>query len=162
MATSLIITAATVFTTLTNLSGTPNSKYYYNAEYENGKVSQITVLNNDTYLTKKLTHRYEYDNQDRLVNKETLAWDNAKQAWVKRQMEHYDYSDNQIEMTLSRWNAKKQQYDLAERYNYSLIQDHVIAITKEKWDKNQNNMACAEHILMMNANNDLAQVAITD
>ena len=162
MATSLMITAATVLSTLTHVSGgTPNSQYYYNAEFENGKVSQINVLAHEgQYLRNKLSHRYEYDDQDRLVKKVTMLWDNTQHEWREYQVERYDYADNQMTLTLSRWNPKSQAYELTERYNYSLMMDHVVALTKEKWDDAQKDLASTEQVLLMTPVNDLAQTAL--
>ncbi len=68
MTTAFIITAATVLSTLNHVSGTQsNSQYFYNADFQNGKVSQVNVLNNMTLSrwnqatqSYELAERYEY------------------------------------------------------------------------------------------------------
>lgn len=161
MTTTFIITAATVFSTLSNVSSnTPNSKYFYNADFENGKVSQINVLNHKgKYLNNKLSYRYLYDNQDRLIEKQTLVWDNNKHEWHEHQMQRYEYADNQLVMTLSRWNENTQSYELSERYEYTLMMNNAVSLTKEKWENKNNDMASTEHVVLLTPNNDLAQVA---
>lgn len=160
MTTSFIITAATVFSTLSNVSGNPsNSQYYYNADFQNGKVSQIYVLNNGKYLSNKMSYRYQYDAQDRVVEKQTLLWDNTKHEWREYQVQRYDYADNQMVMTLSRWNKATKSYELSERYEYKFMMDNVVSLTKEKWDNDSKDMASTEHSLLLNPSNDLAQAA---
>lgn len=161
MTTSFIITAATVFSTLSNVSGNQsNSKYYYNADFSNGKVSQINVLNNDgKYLSNKMSYRYQYDDQDRLVEKQTLLWDNTQHEWREYQVQRYDYADNQMTVTLSRWNEKTQSYELAERYEYALMADNVVSLTKEKWDNDKKDLASIERVVLLNPTNDLALAA---
>lgn len=172
MTTSFIITAATVFSTLSNVSGTQsNSQYFYNADFQNGKVSQVNVLNNDgKYLSNKLSYRYTYDNQDRLIEKQTLLWDNTKHEWREYQVQRYDYASNKMTMTLSRWNKATQKYELAERYEYTQMMDNVVALTKEKFDANDKANSKAddakkdvaistEKVLLLNPGNDLAQAA---
>lgn len=161
MTTSFIITAATVFSTLSNVSGNlPNSKYYYNADFENGKVSQIDVLNHKgKYLDNKLSYRYQYDSQDRLIEKQTLLWDNTKHEWREYQVQRYDYADNQLVMTLSRWNQATQSYELSERYEYKLMMNNAVSLTKEKWENNAKDMASTEHVVLLNPSNDLVQAA---
>lgn len=172
MTTSFIITAATVFSTLSNVSGTQsNSQYYYNADFQNGKVSQVNVLNNDgKYLSNKLSYRYTYDNQDRLIEKQTLLWDNTKHEWREYQVQRYDYANNKMTMTLSRWNKATHSYELAERYEYTQMMDNVVALTKKKFDANdkadskagdesKDVASTTENILLLNPGSDLAQAA---
>lgn len=161
MTTSFIITAATVFSTLSNVSGNlSDSKFYYNADFQNGKVSQIYVLNNDgKYLSNKMSYRYQYDDQDRLVEKQTLLWDNAKHEWHEYQVQRYAYSDNQMVVTLSRWNEKAQTYELSERYEYELMANHTVSLTKEKWDNDKKDLASTERVVLLNPTNDLALAA---
>lgn len=158
MTTLFIITAATVFSTLSNVSGNQSdSKFYYNANFQNGKVSQINVLNNDgKYLSNKMSYRYQYDEQDRLVEKQTLLWDNAKHEWKEYQIQRYDYADKQMVVTLSRWNEKAKIYELAERYEYELMINNTVSLTKEKWDNDKKDLASTERVVLLNPTNDLA------
>ncbi len=162
MTTSFIITAATIFSTLSNVSGnqSKNNPYYYYADFQNGKVSQVNILNNDgKNLSNKMSYRYQYDDQDRLVEKQTLLWDNSKHEWRKYQVQRYNYADNQMVTTLSRWNKKTQSYELSERYEYTLMANNVVSLTKEKWDNNKKDMASIERVVLLNPTNDLAQAA---
>ena len=65
-----IITAATVLSMFMNLSNDVNSPYYYNADVENNQVKTLHVYNdNDGLLSARLSYRYTYDDEGRLVSK---------------------------------------------------------------------------------------------
>ena len=172
MTTAFIITAATVFSTLSQVSGTQSdSQYFYNADFQNGKVSQVNVLNKDgKYLSNKLSYRYTYDAQDRLIEKQAFLWDNTYHEWREYQVQRYDYASNQMTMNLSRWNKTTQSYELVERYEYTRMMDNVVALTKEKFDFTNKTCSKAvnakkdvaistEKVLLLSPGNDLAQVA---
>ena len=82
-----IITAATVLSMFMNLSNDVNAPYYYNADVENNQVKTLHVYNdNDGLLSARLSYRYTYDDEGRLVSKvATTAWTARRSpasAWI--------------------------------------------------------------------------------
>ena len=69
-----IITAPTIMSMFMNLTtDVENNKFCYNAEMEDNRISAIEVYkNNDNVLSAHIKRIYTYDEQDRLLMRETL------------------------------------------------------------------------------------------
>ena len=79
---------------------------YFNANFK------ATAQSTENTVAQKIEYRYEYDEQGRLSNKETLSWDEAKKEWQKSSRLTYKYYKNGYNVEVSSWNADKQAYDL--------------------------------------------------
>lgn len=161
MITSFIITSATVMAVYSSVSGARSeSPYYYNAEWNDGQIVRMYVLGEDgKYLNNKLSHRFVYDNQGRLTEKHTMTWDNRKDEWREVEIYRYDYACNNVVLTLSRANGDTGVFIPVEKYCYTVLADHVVAVDKQKWSDKANDMVSVEKILIMDSmENMLARI----
>lgn len=91
----ITITAATIMSLFTSITGTSNSdnRFAYNAEMQDGKVSAIVTYDNSgKYLTAKTRKQYTYDDQDRVIRKEVMKWNSDKQEWENYLCMDYTYN----------------------------------------------------------------------
>jgi len=160
MITSFIITSATVMAAFSNVSDVQStSPYYYNAEWENAQIVRMDVLSeNGKYLSNKLSHRFTYDDQGRLTEKSTQAWDGLKNEWREVEIYRYEYAGGNVVLTLLRQDGHTGNFMPVEKYNYTIVADHVVTVNKQKWDDKTNDMVSVEKILVMDSmKNMLAQ-----
>ena len=122
-----IITAATILSMYLSSAMNGSETYCYNADIENGRVNTMYVYDKDgNYLTAKLAYTYEYDDQDRLVKKEVLRWNERRNEWVKDHCLELTYNMEGYEVSKHNWNRKNQNYDTAMEkavYHYATIRD---------------------------------------
>ena len=116
-----IITAATILSMYLSSATNENAMYCYNANIDNGRVNTMYVYNRDgNYLTAKLAYNYEYDDQDRLVKKEVLRWNERRNEWVKDHCLELTYDIEGYEVSKRNWNRKDQAYELAASLGESI------------------------------------------
>lgn len=88
-----------------------NNDFVYNSKEVNGlKVSQSVYKNNNNLLTNYLEYHYKYDDQKRLIENETVCWDENLKTWKKVMCVRYTYSDNQVTTNYYKWNDHKGRY----------------------------------------------------
>jgi len=147
-----IITAATVLTMYFNAINSNDPNYLYNAEMEDGVVNKIEVYeqNAEHPMVQKMEYRYEYDEQGRLVNKEMLSWDEAKQQWQKSSRLSYKYYKNGYNVEVSQWNADKQAYDIPSQVTLYRSQAPCLTTVKTyKMNEARDNMYLTSRMVVM-------------
>ena len=127
-----IITAATVLT------------MYFNANFKaNAQSTENTVA-------QKMEYRYEYDEQGRLSNKETLSWDEAKKEYQKSSRLSYKYFKNGYNVEVSSWNAEKQTYDLPSEVTlYRSQAPNLTTVKTYKMNETHDNMYLTSRTVVM-------------
>ena len=125
-----IITAAAIFSMYLNAAENQNSNYYYNADMENGKVTTMYVYTEDGQsLSGKVAYRYEYDEQDRLVKKETMRWDSQRNQWVNERCLELTYTTEGYEVAMRKWDRNGQAYlPVMEKAVYHYAFNQVMAV----------------------------------
>ncbi|MGM9702112.1 MAG: DUF3836 domain-containing protein [Prevotella sp.] len=149
---STIITVTTIMSMYMNLTAdTENSKFFYNANIEDGKVVAIEVYNNNgESLSANLKRLYTYDEQDRLVVRETLKWNKRKMAWEKHSCLAYSYNTDGYNVEKHMWDETKHDYAQAnERNRYTVVMDNVLAVNSYKLNKQSGNYDMADNMLII-------------
>lgn len=147
-----IITAATVLTMYFNAINSNDANYLYNADMEEGVVNKIEVYeqNAEHPMAQKMEYRYEYDEQDRLVNKQMMRWDDAKKAWTEDTRLVYRYFKNGFNVEVSKWNADKQAYDLPSEVTlYRSIGLNMTSVKTYRMNETQDNMYLTDCMVVM-------------
>lgn len=146
------MTSATVLAMYMNMvSVNTSSNFAYNAEMQDGKVNAITVCENDgKYLHMQKKDVYTYDAQDRVVAKETFNWDEENMKWVPVQLVNYIYTEQSVEVELSRWNRNEMTYrQPQDRMVYDLIAQNVVGVSQYRWNMELNRYDLASGYVQM-------------
>ena len=152
-----IITAATILSMYLSTATNENAMYCYNANIDNGRVNTMYVYNRDgNYLTAKLAYNYEYDDQDRLVKKEVLRWNERRNEWVKDHCLELTYDIEGYEVSKRNWNRKDQAYELAKEkavYHYEFSQ--VMSVNYLRRHTTEKGFESVDQMLVMNPAEDI-------
>ena len=152
-----IITAATILSMYLSTATNENAMYCYNANIDNGRVNTMYVYNRDgNYLTAKLAYNYEYDDQDRLVKKEVLRWNERRNEWVKDHCLELTYDIEGYEVSKRNWNRKDQAYELAKEkavYHYEFSQ--VMSVNYLRRHTTEKGFESVDRMLVMNPAEDI-------
>ena len=152
-----IITAATILSMYLSSATNENAMYCYNANIDNGRVNTMYVYNRDgNYLTAKLAYNYEYDDQDRLVKKEVLRWNERRNEWVKDHCLELTYDIEGYEVSKRNWNRKDQAYELAKEkavYHYEFSQ--VMSVNYLRRHATEKDFESVDKMLVMNPAEDI-------
>ena len=152
-----IITAATILSMYLSTATNENAMYCYNANIDNGRVNTMYVYNRDgNYLTAKLAYNYEYDDQDRLVKKEVLRWNERRNEWVKDHCLELTYDIEGYEVSKRNWNRKDQAYELAKEkavYHYEFSQ--VMSVNYLRRHATEKDFESVDKMLVMNPAEDI-------
>ena len=152
-----IITAATILSMYLSTAMNENAPYCYNADIENGRVNTMYVYNRDgNYLTAKLAYNYEYDDQDRLVKKEVLRWNERRNEWENDYRLELTYNQEGYEVSKHNWNRKDQAYEPAMEkavYHYEFSQ--VMSVNYLRRHKAANGFESIDRMLVMNPTDDI-------
>ena len=122
---------------------------YFNANFEANAqgVDNAIVQQN---VAQKIEYRYEYDEQGRLSNKETLSWDEAKKEWQKSSRLSYKYFKNGYNVEVSSWNADKQAYDLPSEVTlYRSQAPNLTTVKTYKMNETHDNMYLTSRTVVM-------------
>ena len=152
-----IITAATILSMYLSTATNENAMYCYNADIDNGRVNTMYVYNRDgNYLTAKLAYNYEYDDQDRLVKKEVLRWNERRNEWVKDHCLELTYDIEGYEVSKRNWNRKDQAYEPAKEkaaYHYEFSQ--VMSVNYLRRHTTEKDFESVDKMLVMNPAEDI-------
>ena len=122
---------------------------YFNANFEANAqgVDNAIVQQN---VAQKIEYRYEYDEQGRLSNKETLSWDEAKKEWQKSSRLSYKYFKNGYNVEVSSWNAEKQAYDIPSEVTlYRSQAPNLTTVKTYKMNETHDNMYLTSRTVVM-------------
>ena len=147
-----IITVTTIMSMYMNLTtDVENNKHCYNAEIENGRINAIEVYDKKgEYITASLKRLYTYDEENRLVMRETLKWNKETMSWEKHSCLCYNYDPEGYTIEKRFWNETKHDYAEAKEYShYMVLMDNVLAVNSYKLDENSGEFALADNMLVM-------------
>ena len=148
-----IITVSTVLAMFMSMvNQTDNNKYCYNADMENSKVNNIEVYDNlKSGLKAKVKYTYAYDSNDRLTEKQTLAYNNMTKTWMNMSRLTYIYNDNGMTIEKCLWNAEKNEYSRpVEMAQYEFANGNVMAVNHYKWNNETAQYRNTGSMLIMN------------
>ncbi len=117
---------------------------YFNANFK------ATAQSTENTIAQKIEYRYEYDEQGRLSNKETLSWNEAKKEWQKSSRLTYKYYKNGYNVEVSSWNADKQAYDLPSEVTlYRSQAPNLTSVKTYKMNETHDNMYLTSRTVVM-------------
>lgn len=151
-----IITAATVLSMFMNLSNDVNAPYYYNADVENNQVKTLYVYNdNDGLLSARLSYRYTYDDEGRLVSKVAYRHGGRGNAEKPSFRLDYAYDEQGYSVERSEWNADKKCFDTAHsRLEYVSAMENLMAVTNYERSEELETMQKKESFLVWGNHDD--------
>jgi len=107
------------------------SKFYYDSRGAKTLADQQAVFvsdANDLNLKPRIKYFFEYDENDRVIEKKAMRWDVFKRDWVNAYRLQFTYSDQAVVIELTQWNKQKETYDFCtERAVYNLNADKLAA-----------------------------------
>ena len=122
---------------------------YFNANFEANAQSVDNAIVQQN-VAQKIEYRYEYDEQGRLSNKETLSWDEAKKEWQKSCRLSYKYYKNGYNVEVSSWNADKQAYDIPSEVTlYRSQAPNLTTVKTYKMNETHDNMYLTSRTVVM-------------
>ena len=117
---------------------------YFNANFK------ANAQSNENTVAQKIEYHYEYDEQGRLSNKETLSWNEAKKEWQKSSRLTYKYYKNGYNVEVSAWNADKQAYDLPSEVTlYRSQAPNLTTVKTYKMNETHDNMYLTSRTVVM-------------
>ena len=85
----------------------------YNPVEENGvMVGQTVYKMNGSTLANYMKYNYKYDDNKRMIERETLKWNSTKEEWEKDLRINYTYEGKTVTTNYYKWNNKKRAYVL--------------------------------------------------
>ena len=92
------------------------------------------------YLKPHVKYFFEYDANDRVIEKKALRWDANKGDWVNAYLYKYSYGVNAFEVEFAKWDRKKGDYeDFSERVIYCDEADMLTSCTYYRKDSSGEN-----------------------
>lgn len=118
----------------TNLNA--QDKFFTNEEVKDELVVSKIIYRHDGMLYRHMKYNYSYDDQGRMVTKETFKWDDGRNEWTPYCKLDYTYTHDKIVLELCKWNNKKNEYNHPKERNvYELNEENLpVASINYKWD----------------------------
>jgi hypothetical protein len=152
----LEITAAAILALANNTNANENG-FYYSFSHANGVVESQTVYKQDEngMLKQHLMYQFGYDDNNRLVTKQTYDWDGRNDAWTPRSELRYCYADSCCTLELAYWSKKDKSYtDISQKYEYSTTFDNNMTVAMYEWDRSGKEYKLTDKYDVMNASDD--------
>jgi len=101
---------------------------HYTNDVINGEsVTTRFVYKNDNGLHYHLKYSFTYDQENRLVSKETFGWNTEMQQWTPQYHTYYSYIGSEIVVESDSWNSKTQAYE--KQMNQNFFDIHTSGLT---------------------------------
>ena len=85
----------------------------YNSEERDGMMVGQTVYKKDgNNLANYMKYSYQYDDQKRMTESESMKWNTDKNTWENDLRIKYSYQGKSVTTTYYKWDTKKQTYIL--------------------------------------------------
>lgn len=123
-------------------------------------VTSKIVYRQNGALYRHMKHDFKYDNQNRVVEKETFKWDSRKEDWMPYCKVEFSYTSDQVVMNYGKWSKKDKAYtESQERTVYALDGFNVpVAYQNYKWNGQNGNWKIVNDIKLNSANVLLASM----
>lgn len=131
-----VLCVAIAFASVLNFDVMAQDKFVTNDVMAGELVASKIIYRHDGMLYRHMKHDFKYDNQSRVIEKETFKWDSGKDAWVPYTKVDLTYALDQVVMNYAKWNKKDKAYNEApERNIYELNATNVpVAYQNYKWN----------------------------
>lgn len=117
-------------------------------------VTSKIVYRQSDGLHRHMKHDFKYDDQSRMIEKETFKWDSVKEDWVPYCKIEFSYTSDQVVMDYAKWNKKAKAYnEEQERSIYELDSFNIpVAYQNYKWNNGDNEWKMVDNIMLSSAN----------
>lgn len=148
----------TILLAFMNAGEKENENFAYNVEMEGETVTAQWVYrksDDGQYLSHHLQYNYTYDEEQRLVQKEVLRWDEWSHSWKNSHVFNYTYGLSGYSVEQVKWNETKGEYaDLTAKQTYEECVTGAVAVSLFQWNENDHAWVQQEDKLLMNPSLD--------
>lgn len=110
---TLALSATLLFSIMNASARNYDGQLIYNSVEKNGvKVGQMVYKMDGSTLTNYIKYNYKYDEKKRMIESESMRWNNESKKWLKDIKVSYLYEGKTITTQYYKWNEKKQSYIL--------------------------------------------------
>lgn len=110
---TLALSATLLFSIMSAWARNYDGQLIYNSVEKNGvKVGQMIYKMDGSTLTNYIKYNYKYDENKRMIESESMRWNNESKKWFKDIKVSYLYEGKTITTQYYKWNEKKQSYIL--------------------------------------------------
>lgn len=130
-----VVCVTLVFASVLNFNVMAQNKFFTNDVMAGEQVASKIIYRHDGMLYHHIKHDFKYDDQNRMIEKETFKWDSSREVWVPSSKTSLNYASGQIVMSLAKWNEKGKMYNDAQEKNIYEIDElnTPIAYQNYKW-----------------------------
>ncbi|WP_083867160.1 DUF3836 domain-containing protein [Phocaeicola abscessus] len=130
----LLSLAATVLSV--SMHVVDNLPYYHHTKTEKDRISTtVTYRQEGNYLVNKARTRSAYDEENRLISRETERWNTSAKRWERRFKYVFSYTPDGYAIEFLTWNEHKKRYIPAQKAEYRGIRNHVVSIQNYEWNE---------------------------
>lgn len=101
---------------------------------ENGNELIVSTLNNDgKTITPKLKYKYQYDDNEKMIEKKAYRWNSELKHWEPLYIITMNSSENISIMDYAEWNKETASFTENQKQNiyYSDSENHLITYTND-------------------------------
>ena len=109
-----VLSAVLLVSSITVCARNYDNNLIYNSEEENGMLVGQTVYKMEgSSLANYMKYNYKYDTNKRMIESQTMKWNNYKNNWENDLLVRYTYECKTVTTNYYKWNNRKQEFILA-------------------------------------------------
>lgn len=149
-----VVCVAILFASVLNSNLMAQDKFVTNDVMTGELVTSKIVYRHDGFLYRHMKHDFTYDDQNRVVVKESFKWDASKNEWMPYTKINLTYNTDQVVMNYAKWNVKDGIYNyLQEKNVYELNATNVpVAYQNYKLDSKEGKWKIVEDLKFVQDN----------
>ena len=135
-----VVLVAMVFVGIAGTQLNAQDKFVTNEIKTGDLVTGKIVYRVDGSLYRHMKYDYAYNDEGRMISKETFKWNGAEEVWIPYCKTTYQYSGKEIIMEYARWNEDTRAYDASkEKSVYEWNEANLpTACTRYEWNAVKN------------------------
>ncbi len=150
----MTITAGMILSMFMNMAeDNRDNGFVYNADLDGNKVATLYCYHANaegTCISNNKKDHFVYDQQNRVVAKETFRWNELSEAWEPVSRMDYSYTNLSTCIDYAAWNASTQSFDSCkERFVYEGVANHVFNVKQYVKDTKSGEFLLADSFLLM-------------
>ncbi|MCD8080930.1 MAG: DUF3836 domain-containing protein [Bacteroides sp.] len=111
---------------ITGITAKAQNGYVTNDVVEDEKVISRIIYRNEDGLQYHMKYDFTYDDQNRMLSKETSRWDRRRKCWSPNTKLTYRYMDTQVVLEHARWSKEQNAYNVDIKHSvYELSEDNM-------------------------------------
>lgn len=139
---------AIAFASVLNMNLMAQDKFITNDVMTGDLVTSKIVYRHDGSLYRHIKHDFKYDDQNRVIEKETFKWNSSKDEWVPYCKINLTYTSDQVVMNYGKWNNKSKAYNEAQERNVYELDGFSIPVAYQnyKWNGQEGEWKIVEDV----------------